>query len=774
MARSPRLALVDSLDPGIDGEIVDPLLMDDALFDEGVSFSRDENGLEVDDILPELTTLIDDAVDFMESELVPHWEKSEKFYAGESDVPIIDKRSRATETTLRDAVRSVKPNVMRVFTQSEEIVEYTPSDNLDYALAMVAEKQSEYANSMFWNCGGYQTLFDITHNTILKRSGIIKTYRKVTMEEEFLFLRDVDEQGLIQISQMPEITIIAAEETGESPPMDEQGTVTPLYRVEVAFRRSDGKNMMHSVDLTTFFVDDNATCAEDARVIGERSNITVGEARAMGLEYDGDWLELDEYDAGMNTHGEEERTRRNVTKDGDTETVDESGHVFLLTEVYARYDLDGTGIPQLYRFFLGGTSYEYIAHDRVSENPYSVCNGDPLPNSFWGRDLMDVLEEDQNTQTSLLRAACDNAHMANNRRLAVHDTLVNMADVMNSALGAPIRVRAAGQIQEIGTESTLGAMLPLLQYLSQRSEIKAGVTNAAMGLDPDALQSTDKEAVKNTIQLAQGQIELFCRNIVETGLRPAFSKLLRLGIAYPKKGSAPNVMLQLFNPDMDMRSRVGMGTGNIEGRVAALQQVIVQQKEVIAQYGPDNPLCNLNHVMKATSDLGKLMGLPNMGRYFNSVDQNVMQQLAKLAADKAAASQPEPPSAAIALAEEIRGRSSTLKQQMENEQRDKDREANQLSKITDLIMRDDLERDKMAQTVEIEQAKMLGGIIDKTALAAEQERERGYDLQKSLLTIHGQNVAAIDGKQRSQEPMRTTVPTAQPQPQPQQQPQPGV
>lgn len=768
MARSPRLALVDSLDPGIDGEIVDPLLMDDALFsdEDSVSFSRDEQGLDVDDVLAELTTLIDDAVDFMESELVPHWEKSEKFYAGESDVPIIDKRSRATETTLRDAVRSVKPNVMRVFTQSEEIIEYTPADNMDFALATIAEKQSEFANSMFWNCGGYRLLSDVTHNSILKRGGVVKTHRKTTLKEEFLFLSEVDEQGMAQLSQMPEVTIVSAEETGTSEPLDEMGTVTPLYRVEVAYRRSDAENRMESVDLTTFFVDDNATRAEDARVIGERSNITVGEALAMGLEYD-DWSELDEYDAGMNTSSEEERTRRNVTKDGDTETVDDSGHVFLLTEVYARYDLDGTGIPQLYRFFLGGTSYEYIAHDRVSENPYSICNGDPLPNSFWGRDLMDVLEEDQNTQTSLLRAACDNAHMANNRRLAVHDTLVNMADVMNSALGAPIRFRSPGMIQEIGTESTLGSMLPLLQYLAQRSEIKAGVTNAAMGLDPDALQSTDKEAVRNTIQLAQGQIELFCRNIVETGLRPAFAKLLKLSIAHPQKGTQPNVLLQLFNPNMAMRSRVGMGTGNVEGRVASLQQVITQQKEIIAQYGPDNPLCNLNHVMKATSDLGKLMGLPNMGRYFNTVTPEMMQQLAAKAAEMAKANQPEPPSTAIALAEEIRGKSSTLKQQMENEQRDKDREANQLSNVTKLLMQDDLERDKMAQTVEIEQAKMLGGIIDKTEIAYQQEKERGYDLQKSLLEIHGQNVAAIDGKQRQQEPMRTTVPSAQPQQQPQ-------
>lgn len=745
----------------------------DVLFDQDpvtgeIVPTREAKGLEVDDVLAELGELIDSAVDFMQTELLPDWQRAEEFYDGDCDLTIIEGRSNATETVFRDAVRSVKPNVMRTFTQYHQLVEFVSPDNTDFGMCAIAEKQSDYANTLFWNNDGYIALSDITHNTLVKRSGILKTSRIKTVEEEFVAVDNVAEDQLQLINEMPDFTIVSVEES-DSYEDPELGGVTALYHVEVAIRREGGKNLMQSVDLLTFFVDDNATTPENARVIGERRNVTVGEAISMGLEYD-DWLALDEYDAGEDAGRGEEEARRGVSKDSDEETVDDSGHIFLLTEVYVRYDLDGTGVPQLYRFMLGGTTYEYIDHERVEENPYSVCNGDPLPNAFFGRSLMDVLDEDQNTQTALLRETVDNASLSNNRRLAVHDTLVNMADVMNNAMGAPIRVRAPGQIQEIGTTSNLGTLLPLLQYLRQQSEIKAGTTNAAMGLDPDALQSTDKEAVQNTIQLAQGQIDLFCRNIAETGLRSAFKKLLKLNLRYPDKGKVQSVFEQLFDPNMAMRVRIGLGTGNISGRIAALNQVIQEQKSVIETYGPANPLCTPAHVLRSLTDLGSLMGLHNMGRYFNQITPDVEQQLAQLLEQKMAQAQGEPPSVAVEKAEAVRAQGLITSKQMDNEQKDKDREAKSIGDLAKLLMEDDFKRDQLAQQLEIESAKQIGGMVDKAAVQQAQEADRDYDFQKSLLQIHGANYTRVDQKQAAAEPVR--MPQQQPQQQqPMQQPQ---
>ena len=82
-------------------------------------------------------------------------------------------------------------------------------------------------------------------------------------------------------------------------------------------------------------------------------------------------------------------------------------------------------------------------------------------------------------------------------------------------------------VQVVQTPSQIQSTLPMLQWTSQLSQDKVGVTKAAQGLDPSAMQSTDKEAVQNTIQLSQGQVELAVRNIIETGIVNIFRKLLK-------------------------------------------------------------------------------------------------------------------------------------------------------------------------------------------------------------------------------------------------------
>ena len=48
----------------------------------------------------------------------------------------------------------------------------------------------------------------------------------------------------------------------------------------VAFKVDSSVNAIEAVDLSHFFVDDEATTPENARVIGERRSVTVGEAIA--------------------------------------------------------------------------------------------------------------------------------------------------------------------------------------------------------------------------------------------------------------------------------------------------------------------------------------------------------------------------------------------------------------------------------------------------------------------------------------------------------------
>lgn len=741
---SPKLSVVDDFTDLIDGVGENDDISD--LFGAPISAESgdvaEEGGesrspaLSIDDAVSELGSRVGDAVDFMISDMFPGWEEAEAFYAGASDIEKEAGRSQVTKTLVRDAVRAAKPNMLRVFVQSDEIVSYEPAEALNYQAAEVAMQQTKFVNQLFWKSGGYSALYNMIHNALLKKAGVLKAYFREDFADEYVNITGVMEEELQQLQQMADVTIVAVDERAPATEVN-----PAVYDVEVAMRKSEGRIVLSHVPLHEFFVDDNATCPEDATIIGERRNVTVGDAIAMGLEYDGDWEDFDSYDTEDNdTQGESEIRRGYVKEDSDTNhNMDPSNYMFLLTEVYVKFDLDGTGIPQLYCFYLGGTAHEYIQHYRVSENPYAVGQIDMQPDAFFGRSFYDILREDQNTGTSLLRATADNAHMSNNVRLAYHETMVNGKDVASKTVGHPIRFRQAGMIQEVGVSPMIGSMLPLLQYLDMEAQTKVGITNAANGLDPDALQSTDKEAVRNTIQLAQGQIELMCRNLAETGLRFIFDKLLRLSIRHnPRKqmiamdGNYIPVDQYYFTADMSMKTNVGLGTPDSAMLLSALQQIAAKQEEVLLQYGMENPICTINHLFTTITDMAKLSGITNVGRYFNQVTPEGAQQLDQISAEKAAEAQPEPPSEAIKAAEEIRAQATIEKQKLENMRSKEDNDRDTRVKMIQEMMQDDYNRDKMAQDFALETAKIQGTAVDKAYVQFEQGKARDYQMAQFL------------------------------------------
>jgi hypothetical protein len=409
----------------------------------------------------------------------------------------------------------------------------------------------------------------------------------------------------------------------------------------------------------------------------------------------------------------------------------------LITEVYAKFDLMGMGIPQLYRFWLGGQDYVYIDHELVDDVPYRRFLIEPQPASFFGTSIFDILAENQNVLTALIRATVDNAHASNDRRLAVHETMVNLSDVMSKKIGHPIRVRAPGMIQEIGTESTLGSMLPLLQDIRQQGEVKSGVTRAAMGLEPDALQSTDKEAVRNTIAAAQGIVRYITRNLIETGFTNLFRRLLTLSVQHLPPIQFTNidgvqgpVNQRRFDPDMPMRTKIGLGSAQTELRVAYLSEVIDIQSTLMGQFGFDMPFTSIAQYYNALADKAKLMGVKDISRYFNAVPPGVMQQFQEqFEAQSAPPPQPDP-SAGLIESERIKGQVNIMEMKTEAELDLMKLDAQNKQKMIELLMSDDLERDKMIQQLEIERAKLEADIVNKQEVLRQQERNNDAKLDQ--------------------------------------------
>lgn len=583
----------------------------------------------LDTIVNELGQDLDTALDFISSEFERERSRAQRYYNGDSDLPVDANRSKYVATKVRDIIRSVRPSLMRVFTSSETPAVFVPSN---VQQSMIADAQTKWVSQLFYDLGGYETIYAAFHSAMLFKLGVVKFCYEEAGDQIYREYTGLSEQHVQMLTSHPMVEVIGGEERQVVGP---QGMVR-VFDLEIVATEMKGDVAMYWVPLTEFLIDRNATCKKDARVIAHRRNVIRGDVVAMGI--DPDLLDdLNEDNVEVSRFAEESDARRGYTVfPADDATQDWSMKEVLLTEAYYRADLDGTGIPQLYKFLLGGTSYKLLDYERCDMIPFALFSIDPEPGTVFGKSLYDIVEKEQDALTSITRATIDNFHMTNNPRLAVHEHMVNMADVLNNDLGSPIRVRAAGQIQVIDTPFTGSAALPLLQHLDHDVESKTGVTKAAAGLDPDAMQSTDKDAVRNTIQLAQGQVELMARNLAESGMKDLFCGLLHLAmtnldvnqILRMDQGNQP-IRLDVFDPTMKMRVCVGTGTGDADNKEIMLNEIYAVQKEILMQYGPGNPVCTMQHMQNTIFDKMKLKGMHNPTRYFGVVTPELEQKMAQ-------------------------------------------------------------------------------------------------------------------------------------------------
>ena len=671
--------------------------------------------LDLDDVVADLGYRVEQAYQFMVSEFSQDWETAELYFAGLTDLQDTAGRSTMVKTEVRDTIRAIMPNVMRILLHARKPVVYLPSN---IKQAAFVDQQSMWITQEFYKNGGYMQLYSGVLESLKMKSGPLKCWWQERPKPEYINVTGIPMSDVMQYQAQPDIVVSKITEHVWANGSPFEGST--LYDIEATRYYENGCLRTEAFPMHEFFVERNATNLEEY-LHGHRREVTVGEAMDMGFE-DIDFTDLDTADPEVTGSAEASRLRRgySVDKSSDTE-VDPLNKKFLLTEVYCLYDMDNDGVQEKYCFYLGGTNYKYLHHEQVNDFAIDIISVDPMPFTVVGRSITDIGKSSQDNITSLLRAMLDNAHMANNPRPAADPTRVDFNDLMNNAIGAPVKVKGDGQIQLFDIPFTAGNLLPVMQWMTTDSEQRFGVTRAARGLDPDAMQSTNKDAVMNTIQLSQGQIELMVRNIIETGLIPHFRKLLRLSIQHMSpfqlmkfKGAMVPVDISVFQPDLMAEPGVGLGTTSPEQKLQTLGFVYGEQQKYMEKFGLDNPFTSLSQVFNTIEDMIELGGLTNVGRYFNLVDKEaekvIAEALAKQAADDAAKNQPVDPTKALMAIESEKRRIDNAK--LLSAERKNALELQQASLAQAETI--DLERDKMAQTRVIEFAKLRRDELNAT------------------------------------------------------------
>ena len=109
--------------------------------------------------------------------------------------------------------------------------------------------------------------------------------------------------------------------------------------------------------------------------------------------------------------------------------------------------------------------------------------------------------------------------------------------MLNDDVGAVIRTRGDPQdaVASSTTVRSLGQqVLPMIELMNDVLQRRTGLSDAAKGLDPKALQSSTQIGVEAVINGAQERTELVARVLAETGFKDLFVGL------YNEVCEAPN------------------------------------------------------------------------------------------------------------------------------------------------------------------------------------------------------------------------------------------
>ena len=696
-----------------DGEI--EMLDDEAVADTKLKPKSDR---EIEGIVQ---SAISDAVDFIEGEISADRIKAQRYYDGNVDIGHEDGRSKVVATKVRDTVRAVKPSLMRIFLSSTKPVEYTPKGPEDVASA---EQATSFMHYEFNRLDGYRVLNDAFHDALVKKQGIAKAYWLMTPESEIHTFSDLSDDEYTYLLDDDSVSVIehTVVYTAE---IDEMGIEVemPVHSVKISHTQEKGELRIESVPPEEFFINRDARNMADAYIVAHRTDMRAGDLIAMGFDEE-TVLKLDSFDGGSDMTEAEVFERRGYDEDlSDEDIQDPAMRNVAVTEAYMRIDADGTGVPVLHRITCGGTAYEMLDYEPCDEVPFVKFEIDPEPHTFYGRSLAEIVMDDQDAATSILRGILDNVAMTNNPRLAIVEGQVDIDDVLNNEIGAVVRMRQAGAVQDLTVPFVAGQTLGALSYLDSLVETKTGVTRASMGLDPDAMQSTTKAAVTATVQAAAGQVEVMVRNLAD-GMRDLFGIMLRL---YAKNvdeeqmmrmnGSFIPVDVRVWNTSMDVSINVGLGTGREEEKMMGLNQALQMQTMVYQTYGPQNGLVSMTNIRNTLADMLASSGIRNADRYFAPITPEIeMQMLQMQQQAQEAQGQPADPNAAFLQAEQIKAQAK-MQSDMAKLQLDAQKAASN----------DDLQRDKMAQDLLVDAAKIYGQYgtaVDVAKVQAEQDKVR--------------------------------------------------
>lgn len=523
-------------------------------------------------------------------------------------------KSSVVSTDVADAIEWIMPEVMKAFTQNNEVVTFDPVNADD---KRQAEIESRYVyDTIMKDNNGFLILHEFVKDALMQKNGFLKVFYDDSAEvttEDYTGLTE-PEYNMLIADPFVEVTGLEIEEVDDLP---------PLYNVNITRTMPNGRTEIIAV------------APEDFRVSRMHNSVSLEKCRFcahMMLKSKTDLID-DGYDLDIieeldgNSFEYSENTLYRFSMQGEmvtpAELMNEDDPMYEVAECYMYIDIDGDGIAEYVKVTVAG--YDNPTHvldiEPIDSNPFISATAILMSHKLFGLSIYDRLKEIQEQKTSLWRNILDNMYLQNNQRTIAIEGQVNLDDLLVSRAGGIIRAKTPNAVQPFTTPALPSDAYRMLDYLDQVRAGRSGVSPEGSIADTAMGDSVGSQGLERLLSQKEELVGLMVRVFAETGIKPLCNKIRDILIRhrdvaedYEFRGDWIKVNPSQWRARKRSTVRVGTGSGNRKEQAAAIQNVLLLQEKILQN--PNQTLVTEEKVFNALNDLTKFSGMPGAAAYF--------------------------------------------------------------------------------------------------------------------------------------------------------------
>lgn len=539
-------------------------------------------------------------------------------------------RSQVVSQDVRDVIEWIKPQILRMFIDTDELVRFKPRGPQDEAQA---EQESDVVNYVLMEQNnGVMVLHDCLSDALLLKNGYIKAWWEVEQHHEQERYSGLSEDQLTmlvqEIEQQGESAKIIAQEEKQGLQPAPDGSMQPVITFDVTLDRihKTGRVYIECVAPEDMLVSPRTRGnLQDSPFVAQKLKLTRSELKERYLPDD----EEASTDAdAWNIQGIARSSTMDELSQSSQDNIDRSTEEIDVRECYMRIDDDGDGFAELRKVVVAGE--QVVSNEPVAVIPFAYAVPVRMPHRHIGISLYDLLKDVQEIKSTLLRQALDNTYLVNNGRVVVNEDNVNISDLLNSRPGGIVRTKGMpGQdVEPLQTSPIVGQLMPVVEYVDGITAQRTGIAPGTQGLDPDTLIGSTAQAYNNAMNAATAKVELMARLFAEC-VRDLAILVHGLIVRHQDQPMGLHLRNQWVNVDpttwrqrYECTVKVGLGTGSRQEMRSNLM-MMGQMQQAAAQVGIVQP----QNVYNLVTQMAKTLGFKQPEEFFLDPSSPQFQQM---------------------------------------------------------------------------------------------------------------------------------------------------